>query len=102
MPRHDRSDAQPRAQPDPPARGFLLGHVSSVELVSHTNAASTGTKMPRANWNDISRYEVGLPSKQLAADYTEKISPLIERIIANKRSPIAKRRRLPQKSVRSG
>src|SRR5450759_5882012 len=37
--------------------GFVLGHVSSVELVNHTNAASTGTKMPRANWNDISRYE---------------------------------------------
>jgi type I restriction enzyme S subunit len=63
--------------------GFVLGHVSSVELVNHTNAASTGTKMPRANWNDISRYEVALPPKQLAADFTEKIHPLVERIIAN-------------------
>ena len=41
--------------------GFVLGHVSSVELVNHTNAASTGTKMPRANWNDIARFEVALP-----------------------------------------
>jgi type I restriction enzyme S subunit len=63
--------------------GFVLGHVSSVELVNHTNAASTGTKMPRANWNDISRYEVALPPKQLAAEFTEKIRPLVERIIAN-------------------
>jgi type I restriction enzyme, S subunit len=63
--------------------GLVLGHVSSVELVNHTNAASTGTKMPRANWNDISRYEVALPPKQLAADFTEKIRPLVERIIAN-------------------
>lgn len=63
--------------------GFVLGHVSSVELVNHTNAASTGTKMPRANWNDISRYEVALPPKQLAAEFTEKIHPLVERIIAN-------------------
>lgn len=63
--------------------GFVLGHVSSVELVNHTNAASTGTKMPRANWNDISRYEVALPPKQLAADFTEKIHPLVERIISN-------------------
>jgi type I restriction enzyme S subunit len=63
--------------------GFVLGHVSSVELVNHTNAASTGTKMPRANWNDISRYKVALPPKQLAADFTEKIHPLVERIIAN-------------------
>jgi type I restriction enzyme S subunit len=63
--------------------GFVLGYVSSVELVNHTNAASTGTKMPRANWNDISRYEVALPPKQLAADFTEKTRPLVERIIAN-------------------
>jgi type I restriction enzyme S subunit len=63
--------------------GFALGHVSSVELVNHTNAASTGTKMPRANWSDISRYEVALPPKQLATDFTEKIRPLVERIIAN-------------------
>ena len=63
--------------------GFVLGHASSVELVNHTNAASTGTKMPRANWNDISRYQVALPPKQLAAEFTEKIRPLIDRIIAN-------------------
>jgi type I restriction enzyme S subunit len=63
--------------------GFVLGHVSSVELVNHADAASTGTKMPRANWNDISHYQVALPSRQLAADFTEKTRPLIERIIAN-------------------
>lgn len=63
--------------------GFVLGHVSSVELVEHTNAASTGTKMPRTNWNDIFRFEVALPPKQLAADFTEKIRPMVERIISN-------------------
>ena len=63
--------------------GFVLGHVSSIELVNHTNAASTGTKMPRTNWNDISCFEVALPLKQLAAEFTEKIRPLVDRIIAN-------------------
>ena len=53
------------------------------ELANHTSAALTGTKMPRANWNDISRYEVALPPKQLAADFTEKTCPFVERIIAN-------------------
>ena len=67
--------------------GFVLGHVSSVELVNHTNAASTGTKMPRANWNDIFRYEVALPPKQLAADFTEKTRPLVERIITTTKNP---------------
>jgi len=63
--------------------GFVLGHVSSVELVNHTDAASTGTKMPRTNWSDIARYEVALPPKAPAANFTEKIRPLIERITAN-------------------
>jgi len=63
--------------------GFVLGHVSSVELVNHTNAASTGTKMPRANWNDIARFEVALPPDSLAAEYTATIRPMIDRIIAN-------------------
>ena len=63
--------------------GFVLGHVSSVELVSHTDAASTGTKMPRTNWNDIARFEAALPPESLAAKFTELIRPMIDRMIAN-------------------
>ncbi len=63
--------------------GFVLGHVSSVELVNHTDAASTGTKMPRTNWNDLARFEVALPPESLAAEYTATIRPMIDRIIAN-------------------
>lgn len=63
--------------------GFVLGHVSSVELVNHTNAASTGTKMPRASWNDIAHFEVALPPESVAAEFTDLIRPMIDRIIAN-------------------
>ncbi len=63
--------------------GFVLGHISSVELVNHTNAASTGTKMPRTNWNDIARFEVALPPDSLAAEFSEVTRPMIERIITN-------------------
>lgn len=63
--------------------GFVLGHISSVELVNHTDAASTGTKMPRANWSDIARFEVALPPESLAAEFTAMIRPMIDRIIAN-------------------
>src|SRR5690606_38318560 len=31
--------------------GVVLGHISSVDLINHTTAASTGTKMPRTNWS---------------------------------------------------
>jgi hypothetical protein len=64
-------------------RHIFLGHVSSVELVNHTNAASTGTKMPRTNWNDIARFEVALPPDSLTAEFTNLIRPMIDRIIAN-------------------
>ena len=63
--------------------GFVLGHVSSVELVNHTDAASTGTKMPRTNWNDLARFEVALPPESLAAEFTATIRPMIDRIIGN-------------------
>lgn len=63
--------------------GFVLGHISSVELVNHTNAASTGTKMPRTSWQEIARYEVALPPETFAAKFSELIQPPIGRIIAN-------------------
>jgi type I restriction enzyme, S subunit len=63
--------------------GFVLGHISSIDLVNHTDAASTGTKMPRTNWQDIARFEIALPPRSLAAAFNKKIRPLTDRIVAN-------------------
>lgn len=63
--------------------GFVLGHISSVELINYTNAASTGTKMPRTNWTDIAHYEVVIPPMKLAKDYNEIFLPMAQRIRAN-------------------
>jgi type I restriction enzyme S subunit len=63
--------------------GFLLGHASSDELIQFTDLASTGTKMPRTNWGDISSFKVALPPKPLAAAFTKQIEPMVERITAN-------------------
>lgn len=63
--------------------GFVLGHVSSLNFVNYTNASSTGTKMPRTNWLDMSRYKVALPPQLLAAAFTEQVSPLMERMVTN-------------------
>ena len=59
---------------------FILGHVSSDEFVTHTNAVSTGTKMPRANWADMARYDVILPSESAAAAFTAQTMPLVDKI----------------------
>jgi type I restriction enzyme S subunit len=63
--------------------GFLLGHTSSDALIQFTDLASTGTKMPRTNWSDISSFKVALPPKPIAAAFTRIITPMIEHITAN-------------------
>ena len=63
--------------------GFLLGHVSSDELIQFTDLSSTGTKMPRTNWSDISSFKVVLPPKPIAAAFTRNIQPMLDRIHAN-------------------
>jgi type I restriction enzyme, S subunit len=63
--------------------GFVLGHVSSAAFVEHTNAGSTGTKMPRTNWGDMARYPAVLPPEPLAKALTESIRPFVSRILAS-------------------
>jgi len=63
--------------------GFVLGHISSVELINYTNAASTGTKMPRTNWSDIARYEVAIPPIKIAKDYNVIFLLMAQQIRAN-------------------
>ena len=63
--------------------GFVLGHASSSEFVHYTDATSTGTKMPRTNWTDMSRYQVALPSQKLADFFSKSIQPAIDRIVSS-------------------
>jgi type I restriction enzyme S subunit len=71
------------APKSPEWSGFLIGHASSDALIQFTDLASTGTKMPRTNWGDISSFKVALPPKPLAAAFSEQIEPMVERITAN-------------------
>jgi type I restriction enzyme S subunit len=61
--------------------GFVLGHVSSVEFVEYTTMVSTGTKMPRTNWQDMARYEVVLPPDYIVAAFTKLVRPAIDQIV---------------------
>jgi type I restriction enzyme S subunit len=62
--------------------GFALGVMSSDEFVAYTNAGSTGTKMPRTNWDDMSRYEAVLPSESVAEAFTSVVQPAVASIAA--------------------
>ena len=63
--------------------GVVLGSVSCDEFVAYTDAHSTGTRMPRTNWGDMSRYEIALPQANLAKKNTELVQPWVERIVDN-------------------
>jgi len=63
--------------------GFLLGHVCSAQFISYADSVSTGTKMPRTNWQDMARYQVALPPEGLAWRSADLVSPFIQRIAAS-------------------
>jgi type I restriction enzyme, S subunit len=60
---------------------LTLGHASSDEFVAHTNACSTGTKMPRTNWGDMARYAIAVPPEWLAASFATTIAPMMATIV---------------------
>ncbi len=60
--------------------GFCVGHFSSEAIIQHTDRASTGTKMPRTNWSDLARFEVVIPSVDVAAAFTRHFKPMIDSI----------------------
>ena len=62
---------------------YLLAHSSSDEFVEFTNAGSTGTKMPRTSWPEMSRYAVALPPEAIAVAFDQKIRPMADKIISN-------------------
>ena len=62
---------------------FVLACVSSVEFVSYTNQASTGTKMPRTNWTTMGDYRMCLPTAPVARSFQNTVQPVLERIVAN-------------------
>jgi type I restriction enzyme S subunit len=62
--------------------GFALGHFSSDEVVKHADASSTGTKMPRTNWEDLARFRVALPEPVVARHFNIMIRPMVSRLQA--------------------
>ncbi len=57
--------------------------MSSVELVNYANATSTGTRMPRTNWHDLSNFEIVLPPEEVANVFGKLITPMLSMIKEN-------------------
>ena len=71
------------AAKQPEWHGFLLEHLSSEAFVNYTSATSSGTKMPRTNWKDMSSFSVTTPQSSLAQAFDVMVKPLLERIVEN-------------------
>jgi type I restriction enzyme, S subunit len=68
---------------DPEWFAFVLCHASSSEMVEFASAGSTGTKMPRTSWGELSRFEICLPPADVASAFNDKVQPLVQKIQAN-------------------
>ena len=62
---------------------MVLGHVSSEEFVNYTDSVSTGTKMPRVNWQDMARYEICLPDIRIAEVFSRFVRDSVGMICQN-------------------
>ena len=63
--------------------GYVLETISSDDFVSYANQMSTGTRMPRASWNTMGKYQLALPPSELAAEYEKITRPFFDRILTN-------------------
>lgn len=60
--------------------GFAACHFSSESVIQHADRTSSGTRMPRTNWNDLSQYPVALPPQELAAEFSGIFRGIMEKI----------------------
>ena len=60
---------------------LVLCCVSSEDFVAHATHTSQGTKMPRANWDVLTRYPVPLPEASILTRFNDAIKPMIELIV---------------------
>jgi type I restriction enzyme, S subunit len=62
---------------------LTLAHCSSDAFVAHTNACSTGTKMPRTNWRDMAHYAIAISPAPIVAAFNENVSAMISLIVSS-------------------
>lgn len=63
--------------------GYVLCLISSDDFVRYVSASSKGTKMPRTDWDLMSRFPIELPPVEVAAKFSEFVRVLTNKIGAN-------------------
>ncbi len=62
---------------------FVLACVSSSDFIGYASQTSTGTRMPRTNWNTMRKYQVCRPDRAVAEALQHVVSLMLDRIITN-------------------
>lgn len=68
---------------DPAFFSLVLGHLSSAEFVSFTDAGSGGTRMPRTSWERMAHYPIAVPDPRCAEALNRTTQPLLDKLSAN-------------------
>lgn len=67
---------------DPMNRSFALMIAASDRFVDRANAASTGTRMPRASWGDMASFPLVLPPAALSKRFEATVEPMLALLVA--------------------
>ena len=59
---------------------LVLACVSSEEFVNHATQTSQGTKMPRANWDVLTKYPVPIPSSPVLSRFNDLVQDIVAQI----------------------
>jgi type I restriction enzyme S subunit len=57
--------------------------LSSEECIQHANSYSDGTRMPRVNWESLSKYPIIIPADTYLELFQDFLNPILERMTAN-------------------
>jgi type I restriction enzyme S subunit len=60
---------------------LVLACVSSEAFVNHATQTSQGTKMPRANWEVLTKYPIVMPSRPVLLRFDQFVRDIVDQII---------------------
>jgi type I restriction enzyme S subunit len=63
--------------------GILLGLLTYDPFIRFVSGASTGTRMPRADWQVMKSYTVALPPRERALEFNSLVASVVDRIHLN-------------------
>lgn len=63
--------------------GYILAAVSHDSVIREATASSSGTRMPRTNWKDLSAISIPWPGETKALDFSKTVSALQEHVISS-------------------